>query len=63
MTDPTHCVMTSKTHLNWLADIFDFHESIESVGDLLINVGEWSWSFAPYVWGMLVIMSLAKKQE
>ena len=63
MTDPTHCVMTSKTRLNWLADIFDFHQSIESVGDLLIGVGEWSWGFAPYVWGFAVLSPLFKKQE
>ena len=41
MTDETHCVMTSKTHLNWLADVFDFHQEIESVGDLLLGVGDW----------------------
>jgi hypothetical protein len=30
MIDETHCLMTNKTHLNILADIFDFHEDIES---------------------------------
>jgi hypothetical protein len=63
MMDPTHCVMTSKTHLNWLADVFDFHDEIESIGDLLINVGDWADGFAVYVWGALVISALLKKKE
>ncbi len=49
--DTTHVVMTSKTHLNILADIFDFKsEGIESVGDVLIDFGAWLWIFAPYMW-------------
>ena len=63
MMDPVHCVMTKKTHLNWLADVFDFHQEIESIGDLLINVGEWANGFAVYVWGALVLLNLVKKQE
>lgn len=63
MTDETHCVMTSKTHLNWLADVFDFHQEIESVGDLLLGVGDWLSGFAYYTWGVLVILALAKKQD
>ena len=63
MVDPVHCVMTKSTHLNWLADIFDFHDSIQSIGDLLIGVGEWLSGFAYYVWAILVIGALAKKQD
>ena len=63
LIDETHCVMTSRTHLNWLADIFDFHDTIQSIGDLLRGVGDWLGSFAYYVWGALVIGALAKKQE
>lgn len=40
MIDSIHCVMTDKTHLNFLADIFDFHGSIYSVGDGFIEAGE-----------------------
>ena len=56
MLDDTHCVMSSNTHLNWMADIIDFRgDGIYSVGDLMLEVGEWSWTFAPYVWGVVLI--------
>jgi hypothetical protein len=59
MMDKQHCVMTSDTHLNMLGDIFDFGRGgIESVGDLFLDFGEWLWTFAPYVWGVLVIRKL-----
>ena len=59
MIDKQHCVMTSETHLNMLADIFDFgHDGIESIGDLCLDFGQWLWTFAPYVWGVLVIRKL-----
>ncbi len=38
MIDTVHCVMTPKTHLNALADVFDLG-SIYSVGDFLIEGG------------------------
>ena len=50
MIDDVHCLMTSKTHLNALADIFDFKETIESVGDLLLEFGSWASVFCPFVW-------------
>lgn len=58
MMDDTHCLMTSKTHLNLLADNWDFHDSIESIGDMLIDFGGWLWGFAPFVWGAAVISRL-----
>ena len=58
MMDPTHCVMTSKTHLNLLADNWDFHQSIESIGDLLIELGAWLWTFCPYLWAAAVVSKL-----
>ncbi len=40
MMDPVHCVMTSATRLNLLADIFDFGPGgINSVGDIMIDAG------------------------
>jgi hypothetical protein len=47
--DDTHCVMTSKTHLNALADIVDFKEATYSVGDGLIYLGEWLGSFSIFL--------------
>ncbi len=31
MLDDIHCVMTDKTHLNFLADLFDMHDAIYSI--------------------------------
>lgn len=56
MLDDEHCVMTSRTHLNILADNWDLKsEGIESIGDLLIELGEWLWVFCPFVWGFAVL--------
>lgn len=58
MIDEVHCVMTSKTHLNFLADIFDFKDAIYSIGDLLLEAGSSLWTFCPFVWGAFVIRKL-----
>lgn len=50
MIDKKHCVMTSATHLNLLADIFDFHVGWFSIGDGFIAFGEWLQSFCIFVW-------------
>lgn len=63
MIDDTHCVMTSKTHLNFLADVFDLKDGIYSIGDFGIISGEWLMSFAPFVWAFEVIRRLRKKEE
>jgi len=54
MIDEVHCLMTEKTHLNFLADIFDLHDRILSVGDLLIDLGFFGNNVAPYIWGMIL---------
>jgi hypothetical protein len=48
MIDDTHCVMTSETHLNFLADVFDLG-NIYSIGDFLLMLGEWLMGFAPFI--------------
>ena len=58
MMDSTHCVMTDNTNLNFLADVFDFHSQIVSIGDLSLELGEWMWSFAPFIWGFAVVRKL-----
>jgi hypothetical protein len=62
MLDATHCVMSSKTHLNFLADEFDLR-SIYSVGDFLIMVGEWLQGFAFFVYVFAVTQKLRKVQS
>ena len=56
--DSGHILMTSETHLNPLGDIFDFHAYWGSVGDMLIDLGEWMQSFCPYVFLALVTRKL-----
>lgn len=54
MIDEIHCVMTHQTHLNLLADIFDIHSTIESIGDLLM---EWGINYAVFfyfAWAILI---------
>lgn len=58
MLDGVHCLMTKRTHLNALADIFDFHVATYSIGDLLLEAGDWLWTFAPFMWLGLVIRRL-----
>jgi len=63
VNDNMHVVMTEQTHLNLLADIFDFHSNIASVGDLLIELGDWLNGFAFYVWFTLVVNSLYQRRR
>ena len=58
MIDDTHCVMTSKTHLNFLADVFDLG-SIYSIGDFLLMLGGWLFRFAPFVFLFDVVRKLS----
>ena len=61
MIDDTHCIMTSKTHLNFLADVFDLKsDGIYSIGDFLLMLGEWLWVFAPFIWAFAVVNKLRK---
>lgn len=56
--DKIHVVMSPEHHLKFLADIFDFQDSTESIGDLMLEFGGWMWGFAPYVWGYAIIRKL-----
>lgn len=58
--DDTHCLMTDQTHLNWLADVWDFHDETDSIGDILLDLGGWLAAFSPFVWGAVVIGKLKK---
>jgi hypothetical protein len=61
MLDYVHCVMTSKTHLNFLADEYDLG-SIYSIGDFMLMLGEWALAPAPFVWAFVVVDKLRKQR-
>lgn len=61
--DDTHVVMTSQTHLNWMADILDFHDGTYSVGDLLVEFGGWLQTFSIYVWIAVVCGRLRREYD
>ena len=63
MIDDVHCVMTKDTHLNYLADIFDLHDGIYSIGDFLLMLGGWLMIYAPFVWAFEVVNRLQKKED
>jgi hypothetical protein len=63
LIDKEHCVMTDKTHLNALADIFDFGDGWYSIGDELIDFGVWLNGFCIYVWIALVVKSLYQRRR
>jgi hypothetical protein len=59
--DEVHVTMTSQTHLNFLADVFDLG-TIYSIGDFAIMLGEWMLAFTPFIWGALVIRKLTDEE-
>jgi hypothetical protein len=59
--DNIHCIMTNKTHLNYLADIFDLQDGVYSIGDLSMEFGEFLWVYAPYLWAFVTIQKLSKQ--
>ena len=60
MLDDVHCAMTSKTHLNALADIFDMKDAIYSIGDFMLMLGEWLGSFTSAIFVFDVARKLRK---
>lgn len=50
-----HVIMTDKTHLNFLADIFDLGDGIYSIGDFLLMLGQLGLNCGPIAWVALVI--------
>ena len=56
--DDTHCIATNRTHLNFLADVFDMKSATYSVGDGLIELGEWLMAFAPFLFVFDVVRKL-----
>ena len=62
MIDNEHFPMTKDTHLNFLGDIIDIGSETLSIGDLLIEGGEWIWELAPYLWGSLLVLKVTKEE-
>ena len=62
MLDDIHCAMTSKTHLNALADIFDLKDAIYSIGDFMLMLGEWLGSFTFAIFVFDVVRKLRKHE-
>lgn len=60
MLDNVHCIMTSKTHLNFFADILDFGDGIYSIGDELLKLGGWFDTFCIYCWICVVVPRLRR---
>jgi len=57
--DEGHVLMSHSTHLNFLGDVFDFHEGWDSVGDLTMTLAGWLQGFCPYVYVVLATQQLA----
>ena len=62
MLDPIHCLMTSKTHLNFLADTFNLGP-IYSVGDGLLFAAEWSCDYFIVLWMFMASAKLMRQEE
>lgn len=52
MMDDIHVTMSDDTKLNFLADVFDFHDVTESIGDIGINSAEFLFPVCPFIWGL-----------
>lgn len=62
--DETHVLMTSKTHLNWLADWIQVRgEGTYSPGDYLLNAGIDGMEVMWPVWFIVALVKLSKKEE
>lgn len=62
MIDPVHCVMTSHTRLNWLADWIDLVKEVDSPGDLLIDLGLFLQYPAFLLWAFILSSEAIKRE-
>lgn len=63
LIDSVHCVMSDKTHLNFLADWIDLKEAIYSPGDLCRMLGSYTWNYAAFLWAVLMCVGAWKREE
>jgi hypothetical protein len=59
--DDVHTIMGPNSRLKILADIFDMHDGIYSIGDFLIILGMFLWQYAPITWCVLVVRKFNEK--
>lgn len=60
LLDDRHCIATSKTHLNFLGDVFDLHDAIYSIGDFMLGIGDDITTMCIVLW---VVLAAKKLQE
>ncbi len=61
MIDDIHCIMTSTTRLNWLADYIDLRDAHYSPGDLLLELSYALAIYSSVVWATLMIAEVNKE--
>jgi hypothetical protein len=61
--DDTHVLMNSKTHLNFLADWIDLKSATYSIGDFLIDAGEWGFTYCPFLWFGVAVSRLNRREN
>jgi hypothetical protein len=61
--DDTHVLMTKKTHLNFLADWIDLRSATYSLGDLLMDLSDWSMKYSWPIWITVVFGRLRKRED
>ncbi len=61
--DSTHVLMTPETHLNFLADWIDLRQETDSPGDLMIDLGNTGMDYSPFIWAVVAVGKLRKKEE
>lgn len=61
--DDTHVLMSSKTHLNFLADWIDLKSATYSPGDVLLMLGNLGMEYAPWIWAAVALGKLSRKEE
>jgi hypothetical protein len=58
MIDEVHSIMGPNSHLKALADIAPLGGNIYSIGDGLLYLGYWLFSFSPYMWLALTVRKI-----
>jgi len=60
--DDEHCLLTTKTHLNYLSDVISLQDTTYSIGDIMLYLGDWLWDFAPYIYVFATVYKLRRFQ-